>query len=57
MVPIPLARQDLTSGALVALFNPLVNDQRGDYLVYHVATYPPVVLFRDWLLEEFARES
>jgi LysR family glycine cleavage system transcriptional activator len=59
MVPTLLARQDLASGALVALFDPLVNDQRGDYLVYPVdrATYAPVVLFRDWLLEEFAREN
>ena len=59
IVPTFLARQDFASGALVPLFDPLVNDRRGDYLVYPVdrATYPPVVLFRDWLLEEFARDN
>ena len=40
MVPTLLARQDLASGALVALFNPLVNDQRGDYLVYPSTARP-----------------
>jgi hypothetical protein len=59
MVPTFLARQDFASGALVPLFDPLVNDRRGDYLAYPDAraSYPPVVLFRDWLLKEFARDN
>jgi LysR family transcriptional regulator, glycine cleavage system transcriptional activator len=49
----------LTSGALVPLFDPLVNERRGDYLAYpdDRASYPPVVLFRDWLLKEFERDN
>jgi LysR family glycine cleavage system transcriptional activator len=59
IVPTFLAKQDFASGALVPLFEPMVNDRIGDYLVYPVEreTYPPVVQFRDWLLEEFARDG
>jgi DNA-binding transcriptional LysR family regulator len=32
IVPAFLARQDFASGALVPLFDPLVNERRGDYL-------------------------
>ena len=59
IVPTFLARQDFASGALVPLFDPLVSERRGDYLAYldDRASYPPVVLFRDWLLKEFARDN
>jgi|SoiMethySBSTD1v2_1073268.scaffolds.fasta_scaffold33405_2 LysR family transcriptional regulator, glycine cleavage system transcriptional activator len=59
IVPTFLARQDFASGALVPLFDPLVNERRGDYLAYpdDRASYPPVVLFRDWLLAAFQRDD
>jgi LysR family glycine cleavage system transcriptional activator len=59
IVPAFLARQDFTSGALVPLFDPLVNERRGDYLPYpdDRASYPAVVLFRDSLLAAFERDD
>ena len=59
IVPIFLARQDFTSGALVSLFDPLVNERIGDYLAYpdDRASHPAVVLFRDWPLKEFGRDN
>jgi DNA-binding transcriptional LysR family regulator len=59
IVPTFPARQDFTSGSLVPLFDPLVNERRGDYLAYpdDHASYPPVVLFRDWLLAAFERDD
>jgi hypothetical protein len=43
----------------VPLFDPLLNERRGDYLACpdDRVSYPPVVLFRDWLLQEFARDN
>ena len=37
------------------VLDPLVNERRGDYLAYpdDRASYPPVALFRDWLLAAF----
>ena len=58
IVPAFLARQDIASGALVPLFDALVNEHRGDYLAYPAdrETYLPVATFRDWLLGEISAD-
>ena len=53
IVPTFMVRTELQSGALVQLFDPLVSQTRGDYLAYpdNRENYPPLVAFREWLLE------
>ena len=53
IVPEFLARPELRSGALAPLFEPLKSSRRGDYLAYPLnrEKYPPLIAFRDWLLE------
>ncbi len=53
-----LAAEDLASGRLVAPFDLRVPLASAYYLVCHesASTRPAVALFRDWLLEEAARE-
>ena len=54
IVPTFMVRQDIERGVLQPLFEPMVFDRRGDYLVYLPSreNYPPLVAFRDWLLAE-----
>jgi LysR family glycine cleavage system transcriptional activator len=58
IVPVYMVRGELESGALVQMFSPLVNETRGDYLACAASreAYPPLVAFRDWLLETIAAE-
>lgn len=53
IVPTFMARPELASGALVRLFDPLLSTTRGDYLACPRSreNYPPLVVFRAWILE------
>ncbi len=54
-----LALADLASGRLVIPFGPIVPSQNRYYIVYPPtkATLPALLAFRDWLLEEAARDA
>jgi LysR family glycine cleavage system transcriptional activator len=54
IVPSFMVRQEIDKGVLEPLFEPMVSDTRGDYLVYLPSRedYPPLVAFREWLLAE-----
>lgn len=58
IVPTFMARPELQSGALVQLFDVTVSDTRGDYLAYPIGheNYPPLVAFREWILETMATD-
>ncbi len=54
-----LALADLASGRLVIPFGPIVPAQNRYYIVYPPtkAALPSLAAFRDWLLEEAARDA
>lgn len=54
IAPTFLAQPELASGELVTLFAPIVQKNQGDFFAYPVERkdYPPLVAFRDWILEE-----
>jgi LysR family transcriptional regulator, glycine cleavage system transcriptional activator len=51
-----LVRQELASGELVPLFQPIVETDRGDFFAYPIEKkdFAPVAVFRDWILREAA---
>jgi LysR family glycine cleavage system transcriptional activator len=51
-----LVRQELASGELLRLFEPIVEKDQGDFFAYPVEKkdFAPVVAFRDWILKEAA---
>lgn len=59
VAPTFLVRPELTSGELVPLFAPIVQEDYGDFLAYPAEKkdYAPVAAFREWILEEAGDEE
>ncbi len=54
LVPKLLVKEEVASGELVELFDQSIIDSKAYFLAYprERANYPPLVAFRDWLLEQ-----
>jgi LysR family glycine cleavage system transcriptional activator len=59
IAPSFLVRQELSSGELVGLFEPIIEKDQGDFFAYPVEKkdFAPVAVFRDWILREAAIAS
>jgi LysR family glycine cleavage system transcriptional activator len=59
IIPTYMVRAEVEAGSLVQMFSSLVTETRGDYLAYPLSreSYPPLVAFRDWLLETIRSEQ
>ncbi|HWE75197.1 MAG TPA: LysR substrate-binding domain-containing protein [Stellaceae bacterium] len=56
VAPSFLVQPELASGELVALFEPIIEKDQGDFFAYPVEKkdFAPVAAFRDWILKEAA---